>query len=285
MRLGAVIRTAAMVVACAWIAACGSEPTPGDARPPVAAAPDGPETAPLPAPVPDGSKALEDVVETTSDYVVGISYPPLASKFPGLAAELQRYSDARRAELAKAVAEREDEPGAPLYDLTLSYTALLDSPSLVAIAADGSTYTGGESSRPLVARFVWLPQENRLLTAGELVPEQASWDRIAADVRRQLQAALAQRAEADGLPPAERAALIERAARRIERGTAPDARYFSMFEPMLSPSGNIAGVRFVFPAEQLDTGLHGTQSVEVPADVLLPHVARKYRALFGGATG
>lgn len=228
---------------------------------------------------------LEDVVETTSEYVVGIDYPPVASRYPGLAAELQRYAEASRADLLKAVAKRGSEPGAPLYDLTLSFTEVHESPELVAIAADGSTYTGGEASRPLVARFVWLPKENRLLTAGELVPDGASWDRIAADVRRQLQTALAQRAEADGMPPAERAALIERAARRIERGTAPDARHFSMFEPVVSSAGEVAGVRFVFPAEQLDTGLHGTQTVEVPAHVLLPHVAPKYRPLFGGNTG
>ncbi|MFC0677673.1 hypothetical protein ACFFGH_07430 [Lysobacter korlensis] len=278
------MRTTCLAAACWWLVACERE-QPATAAPPAAtAAPAAtqPETPPAPA---TKTPALEDVVETTSQYVVGISYPPVASKYPGLAAELQRYADATRADLMQAVGKRKDEPGAPLYDLTLAFTEVLDSPELVAIAADGSTFTGGENSRPLVARFVWLPKENRLLTAGELVPDSASWNQIAADVRRQLQTALAQRAEADGLPPAERAALIERAARRIERGTAPDAKHFSMFEPVLAPSGKLAGVRFVFPAEQLDTGLHGTQTVEVPAHVLLPHVAPKYRSLFGTATG
>ena len=53
-----------------------------------------------------------------------------------------------------------DTPTAP-YDLSLCFTELLDSPTLVAIAADGSSYTGGAHGAPLIARFVWLPQQRR----------------------------------------------------------------------------------------------------------------------------
>ena len=44
----------------------------------------------------------------------------------------------------------------------------------------------------------------------------------------------------------------------------------------------LAGLRFVFPPYQVGPYSDGTQTVEVPAAVLLPHVAPTYRGLFQG---
>lgn len=221
-----------------------------------------------------------DVVETTSDYVIGISYPADVAHHPALVAELRRYADAARADLMKAVAAREPVPGAALYDLTLSFTKVVDSPSLVVVAADGSTFTGGERSKALLARFVWLPQEKRLLTAAELVPDAQGWVAISAEVRRQLQTALAQRAEADGLTAAERAAMLKSAGALIERGTAAKPGSFDAYEPVVGPDGKIGALRFVFPPLQVGSYADGAQTVQVPADVLLPHIAPRYRPMF-----
>ncbi|MGH8077050.1 MAG: hypothetical protein ACREPE_06970, partial [Lysobacter sp.] len=106
--------------------------------------------APTPAPAVPAATApptppalLADVVETTSDYVIGISYPPSAAKYPGLAAVLKRYADAARADLLQAVKGREAaSEGAPPYDLSISFTEVIDSPTFFAVAADGSSYTG-----------------------------------------------------------------------------------------------------------------------------------------------
>lgn len=224
--------------------------------------------------------ALQDVVEATPAYVIGISYPPSAAKYPGLAAELKRYAHAARADLLEAVKGREAGDNQPPYDLSLSFSQLLETPTLVAIAADGSSYTGGAHGAPLIARFVWLPRQGKLLTATDLVPQARSWDAIAANVNEQLHTALSQRVDADALAPAERATVVKNATQMIDDGTEPDPMNFAMFEPVVSPAGKITALRFVFAPYQVGPYSDGTQTVEVPATVLLPHVAPAYRGLF-----
>lgn len=244
---------------------------------PVATSPSAPATTAAAKP----PVLLADVVETTPDYVIGISYPRSAAKYPLLAAELKRYADTSRAEMLQAVKGREvaSEDAAP-YDLSLSFTEVLDSPTFFAVAADGSSYTGGAHGAPLIARFVWLPQRNRMLTARELVPDPKSWDVIATNVREQLHTALSQRVDADALPPAERADVVKNASRMIDDGTEPKADNFAMFEPVVAPSGKLRALRFVFAPYQVGPYSDGTQTVEVPAAVLLPHVAPAFRDLF-----
>ncbi|MGH8085408.1 MAG: PdaC/SigV domain-containing protein [Lysobacter sp.] len=262
----------------------------------VAACDRGSSTAPLEqagttpaATEPSAGVELADVMEATSDYVIGISYPQSAARYPALAAEMKRYAEAARADLMRAVEARrqrqqsgEGDAGSAMYDLSLTFTEVLDSPDLVAYAADGSSYTGGAHGTPLLQRFVWLPQLDRRLTAEALVPQAAGWQAIANHVREQLYTALSQRVEADDLAPAERADVIEGASRMIEEGTAADPENYSEFEPMVSAGGRVTGLRFVFAPYQVGPYSDGTQTVEVPASVLLPHVAPEYRELFAG---
>ncbi len=234
-------------------------------------------TVEAPAPV-----VLKDVIEQDPRYIIGISYPPVANRYPGLAAELKRYADAARAELMQALAGLgEDKPPAP-YDLSLAFSEVATTPQLVAIAADGSSYTGGAHGTRQVARFVWLRQQDRRLTATELVPDPRAWRDISAHVREQLHAALSQRVDADELTPADRAEIVKGAGRMINEGTAPDPANFEQFEPVLSPDGRLIALRFVFPPYQVGPYADGVQTVEVPAAVLLPNVAPAYRHLFAG---
>lgn len=238
-----------------------------------------------PAPTPSATPAapvLQDVIERDPRYMIGITYPPIARRFPGLAADLKRYADTVRADLMQAVAALgSKKPEAP-YDLSLSFSELVATPDIVAVAADGSSYTGGAHGAPLVARFVWLPRENKRLLVTDLFPDPAAWRELSGDVREQLQAALSQRVDADNLPPADRADVVKQASRMIEEGTAPDADNFAQFEPVLGPDGRIAALRFVFPPYQVGPYADGTQTVDVPANVLLPRVAPAYRPLFSG---
>ena len=87
-RTPAVLATALVLV----LAAC-------DKDKPKAAAPAPAQTAARPAPPPE----LKDIIEHDARYVVGISFPPEAKKYPGLATALQAYADGARAELLKAV--------------------------------------------------------------------------------------------------------------------------------------------------------------------------------------
>jgi len=66
----------------------------------------------------------------------------------------------------------------------------------------------------------------------------------------------------------------------IEEGTEPDPANFDQFEPIAGPGGKLAGLRFVFPPYQVGPYSAGTVSVDVPAAILVPHVAPAYRELF-----
>ncbi|MFL6592006.1 MAG: DUF3298 domain-containing protein [Luteimonas sp.] len=253
-------------------------PAPADAP----AAPSG-AAAPASAPPASTGTHLQDVIERDPRYMIGISYPPIADRYPNLALALQRYANAARSDLMQAVQGLgQGKPTAP-YDLSLAFNQLLATPQLVVIAAEGSSYTGGAHDNPLVARFVWLAQEDRALSNVVLIPDPAAWRDIARQVREQLHTALSQRIDADALAPDERADVVRNAGRMIDDGTGPDPANFSQFEPVLGADGRIAALRFVFPPYQVGPYADGTQTVDIPADVLLPKIAPQYRHLFAGS--
>ncbi len=263
------------------LAACKKE-----AQAPAPAAPAQPAPAAgLPAPVgteDSGPVELKETVETTPNYVVGISYDTKAAQYPGLAREIKRYADAARTDLVEAANGRTAKENPSPYELSLTFTDVLDSPGLVAVAADGSSYTGGAHAAPLIARFVWLPSQDKLLRAQDLVPQKAGWDAISRFVREQLHSALSQRIDADDLEPAVRAEQMEAGGKMIDGGTAADPGNFAMFEPIKAADGKLAGLKFVFAPYEVGPYSDGTQTVEVPASVLLPYLAPEYRPLFSG---
>lgn len=251
-----------------------------EADTPAAPVPTAGPTVPTPAPAVATAPELKDVIETNDAYIVGISYPPTLNKYPGLAQAVAAYADAARAELMQAVAGfGNDKPSAP-YELSLSFEQLVETPDLVAVAADGSRYTGGAHGEPLVARFVWLPAQNKLLTADALVPKVESWATLGGYIREQLHTGVSVRAEADEMPPEERLQFVRSADKMIDEGTEPDVDNFSQFQPIVGADGKITALRFVFPPYQVGPYADGTQTVDVPAAVLLPHVAPEYAGLF-----
>lgn len=245
------------------------------------AAPDAQAPA-QPADAPAVAVSLEDVVETKPDYIIGISFPQSAARHPGLAKALQAYADAARAELMQAVAGLNGQKPTAPYDLSLSYTGLVETPDVVAVAADGSRYTGGAHGNPLVARFVWLPKTQEMLTAQSLFPDRNAWQVISDASREQLTTALSQRLDADGLEGDERAKQLQSSSRMIDAGTAPKAENFAQFEPVMDVGGRIRALRFVFPPYQVGPYVDGTRTVDIPARVLLPILAPEYKALFIG---
>lgn len=262
-----------LLVLVAVLAGCerNSAPPAGQGQLPQA------ERAAPPAPM-----ALADVVETKPDYIIGITYPQSAAAHRGLAQALKAYADAARADLLKAVAGLNGQkPSAP-YDLSLQFTGLVDKPHIVVVAADGSSYTGGAHGNPLVARFVWLPPQGRMLTAQALVPSAEGWQAISDASREQLMTLLSQRLDADDLPPAVHAEQLQMGSKAIADGTAPDPRNFDQFEPVVDADGRIRALRFVFPPYQVGPYVDGTRTVDIPAATLLPVIAPEYRSLFRG---
>lgn len=268
-------RMAVGLVAVLAVAGCGregGEPAKRASEVPAAATPSDE------APAPD----LQDVIERDPRYIIGISYPPVARQYPGLARLLEAYARDARAELMVAVSGLGNSKPAAPYELSLAFSEVVATPDLVAIAADGNTYTGGAHANPLLARFVWLPKEQRQLTIAALVPDPSQLQGLADHLREQLATALSQRIDGEDLPPQERARMLETGTRMIDAGTGPDPRNFAQFEPVLDGAGRITALRFVFPPYQVGPYSDGMQAVEVPAAVLLPMVAERYRPLFTG---
>ncbi len=226
---------------------------------------------------------LKDVIERTPQYLVGITFPPVANAYPVLAKALRDYADTARSDLAEAVkdAASSGQAGTP-YDLSLNFTDVSPRQDVIVIAADGSLYTGGAHGIPLVARFNYLPGEQRLLQSSDLVPDEAGWKAVSDYVRKQLADAVGKRLVEDDVPEADRAAIVKNAASMIEEGTVPEAANFAQFEPIPSADGKWFGLRFVFPPYQVGPYSDGTQTVDVPASVLMPYVAAAYRSRFTG---
>lgn len=265
---------AAALVALA-LAGCRKD----DAQAPVAATDQAPAVE---TPV-DGAPAaveLQDVIQTNARYVLGISYPPAVNRYPGLAQVLSDYAGHAKAELLKAVDELgNDTPTAP-YELSLAFDMEVDTPKVVAVSAEGSSYTGGAHGQPLVARFVWLPEKEQLLTAQALIDSPKGWQAVSDYTSDTLLAQAMARAQGEDMTPEEQQAQVRNLSKMIDEGTAPEAANFAQFQPVMDAAGRIAALRFVFPPYQVGPYSDGTQTVDVPAAVLLSHVAADYRELF-----
>lgn len=271
----------------AWLllalAACNRSPQP-QAQLPAPATSQRPAAAAAPA-------DLSDISERDPHYLIGISFPPELKRHPVLAAEVKRDAEAMRTEFMQQVAANKDYRGPGPFELSLAYSMVAQTPRIVAVAAEGTSFVGGAHGAPLLERYVWLLPENRRLTAAELVPDAANWKSVSDYVRDQLMALQRQRFEeyakteageegqSNDAPLKEQ---LKNAADMIEQGTEPKAENFANFEPVLGADGKIMALRFVFPPYQVGPYSDGTQTIEVPAAVLLPLLAPAYRALFAG---
>jgi len=272
------LRTSALALAMGLVVVAGCKRD-GDAQAPVAAADTAAEPA-APTATPDAPGELRDVIETSPQAVVGITYPPDIARYPGLAKTLGSYADSARAELQQALdGLGNDKPTMP-YELSLTFEKVLETPQLVVVTADGSRYTGGAHGEPLVARFVWLPEQQQMLTADKLVADAKGWKAISDYVADQLRERVATRLSGDEMEPAQMQESLRNASRMIADGTGPSADNFSQFQPLTGSDGRISAIRFVFPPYQVGPYSDGTQTVDVPAAVLVPHVGQDVAGLF-----
>lgn len=238
------------------------------------------DVAATPTPQPASGGPLQDVIEHSPAYMVGISYPQGLDAYPELGALIRGYAQDARGELMQAVSGLgNDKPAAP-YELSLAFETLLQTPELIVVAADGSRYTGGAHGEPLVARFVWLVKERRQLTAQALIPSPSGWEKIGGEVAAQLHAAAQQRVVAERVPVEQQAEQVASADRMIAEGTEAQAGNFAQFVPVLNASGQIAALRFVFPPYQVGPYSDGTQTADVTTATLRAWVAPEYVHLF-----
>ncbi|MEN4937887.1 DUF3298 domain-containing protein [Stenotrophomonas sp. TWI1151] len=273
------LRASALAMAMGVVVLAGCNKHDGDTQAPAAPV-DTAAEAVAPAVAPDAPVELRDVIETSPQAVVGITYPPDIARYPGLAKALGGYADSARAELQQALdGLGNDKPTMP-YELSLTFEKVLETPQLVVVTADGSRYTGGAHGEPLVARFVWLPEQQQMLTADKLVADAKGWKAISDYVADQLRKRVATRLSGDEMEPAQMQESLRNASRMIADGTGPSADNFRQFQPLTGSDGRISAIRFVFPPYQVGPYSDGTQTVDVPAAVLVPHVGQDVAGLF-----
>ena len=251
---------------------CGERNTTGTAE----------QTSPPSAPV--EASPLSDVIETTLTHVIGISYDPRIVPTPALSSALRGFADQSSADLMQALSDLgNDAPRVP-YDLSLNFEQTVDARALKAISADGSLYTGGAHGQPLLARFVWLVDEDRQLTMDELIPGEAGRRFIADHVEKQLLAQLESRLNDDHIPPEIQKDVLGNARSMIADGTEPVSENFREYQPLIDAQGRITAIRFVFPPYQVGPYSDGIQTADVATEVLLPHINPRHAALFAAPT-
>lgn len=224
---------------------------------------------------------LQDQVEHTPTYLLGITYPKGVALPPGLAQEIKAYADASRKRLVDAAApHKAGDAGIP-YDMSLEFRQV--SPQghgLIAIAADGSLYSGGAQGAPLIRRFLWDVQGGSLISSRELLNGDAGWVAISNSVRETLIGQIRTRMEDDKQAPEDIAKAIAQMQPIVESGTQPAASEFSEFEPMIDAQGKLIGLTFVFPPYQVAGYSDGIQRADVPLAVFQQYLNPRYRGLF-----
>lgn len=270
------VRILALACAVACSAACSPQSDPPAAARPAA------QSSPSPAAPGQTQPPLKDVAENRPEYMLGISYPPGIEKYPGLANAIVAYADGERARLVDAVARRGQAGDGLPYDMNLSFVVVTETPQLVVVRADGSRYTGGEHGDPLLRRFVWLPGRGELLTLERLLPRRESWSALVDSLRETLAAQIAERMDGERVAPAMRALAMKQLLPQIEQAVRAEPAALGQFEPVTGADGRIQALRFVFPPFTSDQFVDDQHAADVPATVLLPHVAAPYRPLFAG---
>jgi len=263
----------AAALACVALASACKRESPTAAAPAGSAAPQATAAAPV---------VLQDQVEHTPTYLLGITYPKGVTLPPGLAQELKAYADASRKRLVDAAAPHQPGDAGVPYDMSLEFRQIApQARGLIAIAADGSLYTGGAQGDPLIRRFVWDTRDGGgLVRAQDLLSGDAGWIAVSDAVRASLLGQIRTRMEDDKAPPDEIDKAIAKMKPVVESGTAPAASEFSEFEPMIDAQGRLIGLTFVFPPYQVAGYSDGIQRADVPAATLLPYLAPRWRALF-----
>ena len=132
------------------------------------------------------------------------------------------------------------------------------------LESEGYSFTGGAHGMPLVERFVWLPQMQQMLAAEQLIPAAGNWAPVSAYVREQLMTALSSQLDEDALEGELRSEQLGFRSRMIAEGTAPEAKNFARFEPVMNADGSIRALRMVFPPYQVAPYVEGTRTVVVP---------------------
>lgn len=200
-------------------------------------------------------------------YHYAICYPQLGAARDKLMPALHGWADKQLNAFLKVADQPRPQPWT--YELLIDFRVVASGKGFTSVLARGYIYTGGAHGMPLLAGFT--------LANGRLIDRP---DALFAEPR-QARAALSAYA---------RKAFARKAAggdtawcfkdqKWLREGTAPTAENYAI-ATLTGSDGRAAGLRLYFTPYQVAPYACGTQTVEVPAKVILPWLRADQRNLF-----
>lgn len=199
--------------------------------------------------LPAAQVKVSDLVDIQPGYNLAVSYDAEVGQFEPLYKQVSAFASQHVDAFKTAAAANKTAPkhGSDKPTLSLAFTSIANTPAFAAVAANGSetTAAGQDKAKPIVARWVYLPHTQQVVTQRQLFPG------------NKLQALLSGRGGA-GQPVG--------------------------MEPVADESGKITEIRFVYLTPEADNADDAVTKVNVDVDELRDAIDPKYRELLGQST-
>lgn len=226
------------------------------------------------SPLASGAKDLHEV---TDRYEYRVRWSSELAADAGMQAAVRALADDRLQEFLEAA--NAAPAGSSRWTFKLEFTTCPGTKSLRCIAGDGSIHSGGAHPLPIIERLLYsLPQATVLRPDQLFTDADAALRAISVHARELLLTQRIAQATVSGAA----ADAAARAAMRVEiaSGAEPSAANYRLAEPVVSASGKINALKFLFAPYQVASYAEGTLVAEVPASVfaqwLLPEFADEF---------
>lgn len=182
----------------------------------------------------------------------------------GMQAAVRAIADDRLQEFVEAAAAA--PAGGARWTLELDFSSCAGTPTLRCIAGDGSVFTGGAHPLPIIERLLYATPQSKALRPDQLFTDaDAALRAISTHARELLLTQRIAQATVAGAP-ADAAARAQMRG-EITSGAEPSAANYRLAEPVVSASGRINALKFLFAPYQVASYAEGTLFAEVPASV------------------
>lgn len=219
-------------------------------------------------------------------------WPAAVEAYRPLAESLHGRIEAALAEISTHALPEKDEPPrgpdaalddrdpVPPVETQMNWRLAAETPTYVALALEGYTYTGGAHGMPLHDTLHYAADRGRLLDPAELMSDERGWLALSSLVRealyRRLDESLAE-GPADAIDDQR-----EWAREWIDRGTEPEPSNLGLFVPHTNADGKVETLTFIFPPYQVGPYAEGTHGIDVPLGDLAEHLSPSWRAALLG---
>ncbi len=251
-----------LCLSCAFAACDGAPESPDSAQ--VAAAPEATTEVSPEASVPASSAGIQQRHESTERYEYRVRWPDELARDAGIEAAMRAIADDRLQEFIEAAGSAPADSGR--WTLELDFSACAGTAELRCIAADGSVFTGGAHPLPIIERLLYSSTRSTALRPDQLFTDaDAALRAISARASEMLLTQRIAQAAVSGAP----ADAAARASMRgeIASGAEPSPANYRLAEPVVSGSGRINALKFLFAPYQVASYAEGTLVAEVPATV------------------